>query len=251
MDSLFVEGVAATVSAVLVFIGSVWLLLALVLGPRLAYFIAASVTLGFLLLMAAVWSYGTPLGPVGELPSWSEVGVAETAAEIQFGPAADYPEGGWFEPSTDDKEQNEFASSAESEAPDELEAAIDKEKITAFTDIDQAAVDSDATRLIEQGGVTYATVRFEVAPAAEEGDEEGDAPSDTDLSAEPGDPPAEDDAAAEEEGPAPDAEAFVVLERHPGNPSLMARQITAGTFVLFVLHLLGLNWSEKRARRVP
>ncbi|MFN2588163.1 MAG: hypothetical protein ABR613_08600 [Actinomycetota bacterium] len=255
MDSLFVEGVAATISAILVFCGSVWLLLTLVLGPRLAYFVTASVTLGFLLLMGAVWSYGTPLGPVGELPSWSEVGVAETVDEIQFGPAADYPEGAWFEPAEDDKEHNEFASSAEGEAPDELEAAIDEERITAFTDIDQAAVDSDATRVLDQDGTIYAAVRFQVAPAAEEAEEQGDAPSDTDLGAEPGDVQGDvqgkDGAAPEEEGPAPDAEAFVILERHPGNPSLKARQITAGTLVLFVLHLLGLSWSEKRARRVP
>ncbi|MDQ4024434.1 MAG: hypothetical protein M3217_02930 [Actinomycetota bacterium] len=251
MDSLLVEGIAATVSAILVFCGSVWLLLALVLGPRLAYFIAASVTLGFLLLMGAVWSYGEPLGPVGKLPSWSEIGVAETAADIQFGPAADYPEGGWVEPSEDEAEQGEFASAAEGEAPDALDKAIKKGDVTAFSDVDQASVDADGTRLLLQGDDVFAAVRFEVAPAAEEGDTETDAPSDQDIAPEKGDSPAEDDAAEEEEGPAPDAEAFVILERHPGNPSLKARQITAGTFVLFVLHLLGLSWSEKRARQVP
>jgi hypothetical protein len=251
VDSLLIEGIAATVSAILIFCGSVWLLLALVLGPRLAYFVTASITLGFLLLMGAVWSYGDPLGPVGELPSWSEVGVAETISEIEFGPAADYPEGGWFVPSEEEVEQGEFASSAESEAPDELELAIDDEKITAFTDLDQAVVASEDTRLFLQGDDVFAAVRFEVAPAAEEGDEEADAASDQDIAPEEGDSPAEDDAAAEEDTIDPNAEAFVILERHPGNPLLKARQITAGTFLLFVLHLFGLSRSEKRARRVP
>lgn len=254
MDSLFIEGVAATVSAILVFCGSVWLLLALVLGPRLAYFISASVTLGFVLLMGAVWSVGEPLGPVGELPSWTEVGVAESAAEIEFGPAAEYPEGGWFEPSDEDPEQGEFATAAEGEATGALEHAIDNEDITAFTDTDQAVVDSESTRLILQGETVFAGVRFEAAPDLEESEEEGDAPSDEDISPEKGDGPGKDDAAADEEaeeGPDPDAEVFVMLERHPGNPLLMARQITAGTFLLFVLHLFGLSRSEKRARRVP
>lgn len=251
MDSLLVEGIAATVSAIIVFCGSVWLLLALVLGPRLAYFISASVTLGFMLLMGAVWSVGEPLGPVGELPSWTEVGVAETADEIQFGPAADYPDGGWFEPSAEDAEQGEFASAAEGEAPAALGKAIEEGEITEFTDPDQASVDSDGTRLFLQDDVVFAAIRFEVAPDAEEGDEEPDPASDEDITPEEGDSPAEDDAAAEDEAPPDNAEAFVILERHPGNPSLMARQITAGTFVLFVLHLLGLSWSEKRARRVP
>jgi hypothetical protein len=251
VDSLLVEGIAATVSAILIFCGSVWLLLALVLGPRLAYFVSASVTLGFMLLMGAVWSVGEPLGPVGELPSWTEVGVGETPADIQFGPAADYPESPWVTASEDDPEQGEFASAAEGEAPDALEAAIEAGDVTAFADVDEASVDSEGTRLIVDGDEVFAAVRFEVAPAAEEGDEESDAASDQDLAPEEGDSPAEDDAAAEDDAPAPDAEAFVVLERHPGNPSLMARQITAGTFVLFVLHLLGLSWSEKRTRRVP
>lgn len=251
MDSLFVEGVAATVSAIIVFCGSVWLLLALVLGPRLAYFVSASVTLGFMLLMGAVWSVGEPLGPVGELPSWEELGVAETASEIQFGPAAQYPDGPWVEASPDDPEQGEFATAAETEASDALEAAIEKEEITAFTSANQAAVDKDGTRLYLDGDDVYAAVRLEVAPAAEEGDEEGDAAGDQDITPEEGDSPAEDDAAAEEDAPDPDAEVFVMLERHPGNPLLMARQITAGTFLLFVLHLVGLSWSERRARRVP
>ena len=103
MSSLFVEGIAATVAAIVIFCGSVWLLLSLVLGPRLAYFVTASVTLGFLLLMGAVWSFGTPLGPTGQLPSWSGVGTGETAAETGFGPASEYPDGGgWFEPDPED-----------------------------------------------------------------------------------------------------------------------------------------------------
>ena len=252
MDSLFVEGVAATVSAILIFCGSVWLLLALVLGPRLAYFITASVTLGFVLLMGAVWSYGDPLGPVGVLPSWSEVGAAETAADIGFGPAADYPEDPWFEPSADDAEQNEFATAAETEALDALEAAIEAGDVTAFGSVSEAAADGEGTRLLIQDGDVIAAVRFEVLQA-EEGDTETDAPGDQDIAPEEGDSPAEDDAAAaaEEDAPDPDAEAFVILERDPGNPLLMARQITAGTFLLFVLHLFGLSRSEKRARRVP
>jgi hypothetical protein len=256
LDSLFVEGIAASVSAVLVFCGSVWLLLTLVLGPRLAYFVTASVTLGVVLLMGAVWSYGDPLGPVGELPSWTRVGVvAETATATEFAAADEYPDGGgWFEVNADVKAETDMKSAAEGEAPDVLESAIEKEEVTAFTDVDQAAADSDATRLIERGGKTYAMVRFEVAPAVTAEDEEGDAASDTDVAPEKGDRPAEDDVAAAEEEeklPDPDAEVFVALERHPGNPMGKARMIAGGTLLLLLLHLFGLSRSEKRARRVP
>lgn len=248
MDSLFVEGVAATISAIIVFCGSVWLLLALVLGPRLAYFVTASITLGFLLMMGAVWSYGEPLGPVGELPSYTVVGAGDTPAEAGFGPAADFPDGGgWYTPPEDDDAALDVKSGAEGAAPDELQAAIDEGQVTAFERADQAAADTDSTQLLEQDGTFYAAVRFE---AIATDPEEPDAPSDQDLAPEEGDRPAEDDAAAEEQAVDENAEAYVFLEQHPGNPSGEARMITAGFLVLLVLHLLGLSWSEKRARQV-
>lgn len=255
MDSIFVEGVAATLSAILVFCGSVWLLLALVLGPRLAYFVTASITLGFLLLMGVVWSIGEPLGPVGELPSWSAVGAGDAVEETGFGPAGEYPEGNWFEANPDEAAETEAKSGAEGEAPDFLEAAIEDGDVQAFAELDQAAVDTDATRLFDREGVIFAAVRFEPAPTTE--DEEPGTGGEGDIRPERGDKPAEDDPAEGAggppgaEGPSPDAEAFVVLERDPGNPLAKARMITLGTLVLFVLHLLGLSWSEKRARQIP
>ncbi|HEX2057064.1 MAG TPA: hypothetical protein VHI71_01735 [Actinomycetota bacterium] len=247
MDSIFVEGIAATVSAIIVFCGSVWLLLALVMGPRLAYFVTASITLGFLLLMGAVWSIGEPLGPVGELPSYHLVGAADSIEEIQFGAAGDYPEGEWFEASEDDDAALDIKTGAEGAASGELEDAIAEGEVTAFERPDQATVDADGTRLLLRDGTYYAAVRLE---AVETEPDEGDAPSDEDITPEKGDTPAEDDAEAQE-GPAPDAEAFVILEQDPGNPSGKARIITGGFLVLLVAHLMGLSRTEKRARRVP
>ena len=42
MDLTFVEGIAAVASGILIFAGSVWLLLTMVMGARLAYFVSAS-----------------------------------------------------------------------------------------------------------------------------------------------------------------------------------------------------------------
>ena len=249
MDSIFVEGVAATVSAIIVFCGSVWLLLALVLGPRLSYFVTASITLGFLLMMGVVWSTGdAALGPVGELPSYSQVGVGDSPAEAGFGPAGDYPDGGgWFAANPEEANEAEIKTGAEGAAPDELEAAIEKGDVTAFERVDAAAVDPDSTRLLEQNGTFFAAVRFQPVPTDPE---EEDAPSDQDIAPEEGDTPAEDDAAAEDEPVNEDAEAYVFLEQDPGNELGEARRITLGIFVLFVAHLLGLSASERRARRV-
>ena len=69
--------------------------------------------------------------------------------------------------------------------------------------------------LLEQDGTEYGATRVEV----EDGDSE------------------------------PVGEYLVVMEYDPGNPLGEARMITLGTFILLVLHLVGLSMSEKRARR--
>ncbi len=75
MDTIFVEGLATVVAAVIVFCGSVFFLLSLVVGARLAYFITASVTLAFLSIMGVVWSVN-PLGPLPlSLGRWIAVGT--------------------------------------------------------------------------------------------------------------------------------------------------------------------------------
>src|SRR5687767_12067581 len=105
MDETFVVGIAAFISAVIIFCGSVWLLLAVIMGPKLAYFVSASVTLGFLLIMGAVWSYGTPLGPVGVMPSWNGVDAAASGESLDFGPASSYPESPWAATDPEDSHQ--------------------------------------------------------------------------------------------------------------------------------------------------
>ncbi|HVF54256.1 MAG TPA: hypothetical protein VNC78_11735 [Actinomycetota bacterium] len=225
MDSVFVQGIAGFIAALIVFCGSIWLLLALVLGARLAYFVSASVTLAFILLMGVVWSVGTPLGPVGVLPSWGNVGIAPTADQIDFSAASQYPDGGgWHEPDAEDTLQITQAGELEGDATEVLEKAIEDEKIDEFTSTSQAKANRELARLIEVNGVTYGAVTFEPVPLAE------------------GVQPSEDD-------PDPDARVVVVMEYDPGNPLGKARLITAGTFVVFVAHLLGLSLIERRAKK--
>ncbi len=211
-------GYAATISAIIIFCGSVWLLLAIVLGGRLAYFITASVTLAFLLIMGAVWSYGTPLGPVGVLPTWNPLDINDQPAELEFGPAAEYPEGPWLAPDTEDAAQMTQASELESAATELLAQSITEGENFGYDSEADVVVATDSARLLEQDGDTFGAVTLEPAP-----DEEGNPGAGDTL--------------------------FVVMSYDPGNPLLMARQITAGTLVLFVLHLVGLSRSEKAVRR--
>jgi hypothetical protein len=224
VDETFVVGLAAFISAVLIFCGSVWLLLAVIMGPKLAYFVSASVTLGFLLIMGAVWSYGTPLGPVGQMPSWNGVDAAAVGDPLDFGPASSYPDSPWAPADPEDAHQVTIVGELENAASDFLEEQLGDDKLDTFERVGDAIIDSEQTRLLTDGGDQYGAVTFtllEVEP--EEGEEEAE--------------------------PVQGEDTVVVMEYDPGNPSKPARMITAGTFILFLLHLFGLSRSEKRSNR--
>lgn len=223
MDLIFVEGVGAVLSGVIVFCGSVFLLIAMVTGARIAYFVTACVTLAFLTMMGLVWSgfnppfippTVNPLGPVGQLPSWDDIGLAEDAGEIDFGAADSYPEDPWFEAETEDPLESAQASTLKNEATNVLEAAIDEGEVTEYNDAGDLLVDEETVRLLNQGDRTYGAVTFKPL--------EG------------------------EEGP----DISVIMQYDPGNPLRPARMMTLGFFVVFLLHLGGLWLVERKARRV-
>lgn len=206
---IFIEGIAAVGSAVIVFCGSVWLLLMLIMGGKLAYFVTATVTLGVLVIMGVVWST-SELGPVGEQPTWSEVGVGEQISEVDFGAAESYPDAPWLEVSDDDAQATKKKGELESSAPDVLEKAIERGDVTTVESVTETLVDPNATRLLDQGGVTYGAVTFTPLESKE-------------------------------------PVAVAILERDPGNTLGPPRQITLVIVVLFALHLFGLSRIEKSA----
>jgi len=220
MDAVTITGWGAFISAVLIFCGSVWLLLAMVLGGRLAYFVSASVTLAFVLIMGVVWSINE-LGPLGELPTWNQTAIGQDVS--QFG----YPEGDWFTPPEDDEEQSGLATEFEGDAIDYLEAAIEEgEQGIEFEDAQDAVADSDQTRLIEQDGTTYGGTVLVPGTLLEE-------------------------AAAQDDSIELPEPVTVVMEYDPGNTLGVARQITLGTLILLVLHLFGLSRAERKVKQRP
>ena len=237
MDTAFVTGMSAFVSAMIVFVGSVFLLLALIMGARLAYFITASITFAFTFIMAIVWSIN-PLGPLGQAPEWDPIGANEDAAQVDFQDAASYPEDPWAEPDTEDAIQATQASELESDATKFVEAEIAAGKISGFPAVPQFAVAEDSTRLLIEGDKTYGATVIEVLPPV--------------TQPELGIPTKEEAASAEESGAEalePLGEVAVIAEYDPGNPLGLARQIAVGTFILLVLHLIGLSMAERRVKR--
>ncbi|MDQ3878798.1 MAG: hypothetical protein M3290_10695 [Actinomycetota bacterium] len=206
---IFIEGLAATVCAIIVFCGSVWLLLTLVTGARLAYFITASVTLGVLVILGVVWSLN-PLGPVGELPKWNPVQYADSVDKINFGPASSYPDSPWTPVNKNDTAQAQKGSLLESGASGGFGDAINKGQVTVFTTTSQGLINSDLDRFLDQGGTTYGMVTFEAVTGK--------------------------------------GSAVALLKYDPGNALGPPRQLTGWFVGLFVLHLFGLSWAERKAR---
>jgi hypothetical protein len=246
MDTILIEGVAAVVSGVIVFCGSVWLLLTMVLGARLAYFVTASVTLAFVVMMGVVWSLN-PLGPVGALPGWEETSVSEDPSELEGPSAGSYPDAPWQEFAEDDEAEQALASDLESSADDALAAAIESGDVQAFEESTQAVVSEGSARVLEADGVRYGAVMLEPAPeaepAAEEEAEEGSPIQELEVPPVPTPTPTPASALPDE-----DARVYAVFELDPGNPLGKARAITLGGLVLLVLHLFGLSLSERRSK---
>ena len=214
MDIPFISGMAAFVSSIIIFCGSAFLLLMLVMGARLAYLVTASITLAFVLIMGLVWSIN-PLGPVGQLPEWDPVAVGTDPSAVEFGQASAYPNEPWQAPNEDDQAEVTRVADLQSAAQDYvIEAATAGEAKGLPAIVESTTVPEEATLLLQDGDEEYGATTVEAE------DSEGQT-----------------------------TEALVVMKYDPGNPLGQARMITAGTFVLLVLHLVALSFSEKRARQ--
>lgn len=219
MDQTFFFGTAAFVAGVVIFCGSVWFLMALLMGPKLSYWVTASVTLAFVLIMAAVWSYGDPLGPVGELEAWEEGAVAREGETPSFGPGG-YPDSGaWRAPNEDDDTEMGHVSELQNQAQEYLTRALDAGEIDTFSSGGDATVDTESIRVAEQGGELYGGVTFTAVEAA---------PGEEQVEYVP---------------------TVVIMQFDPGYPNRPAHLLLGATFILFVGHLFGLSRIERRARR--
>jgi hypothetical protein len=211
MSTIFVTGVAVTVAGIIVFIGSIFLLLSLVMGGRLAYFVTASVTLAILVILGVVWSIN-PLGPVGQLPEWEPQAAGDTPSQINFGPMSSYPNGPWKTPNKSDAQQVALASAMQGVATAALQSGITSGKVKNFATTGTAVVDGTKTRLLLQGTKQFGAVTYASTT---------------------GKP----------------ASAVALFYYTPGDPLGPPRKITLGLFIVFALHLFGMNRIERRARK--
>jgi hypothetical protein len=140
------EGLLVVVSALVLFFGSVWILLAAIFGVRMGYLVAATGFFSFLFLLALLWTVGAPgtprfLGPKGTLPTWVGVAAGEELTSPNFPVIERYPGEPWkpAEPNAQEEISGAFGEFLAEEATLELQQAQVEGEATAeqfeFTDV--------------------------------------------------------------------------------------------------------------------
>jgi hypothetical protein len=94
------EGSLVVVSALVLFFGSVWMLLSAVFGVRMGYLVAATGFFSFFLLLSVLWTLGAPgtprfLGPKGDLPAWQGVAAGDDLVSPTYPVVERYPSAPW------------------------------------------------------------------------------------------------------------------------------------------------------------
>jgi hypothetical protein len=89
------------------FVGSVYLLLAAVFGPRMGYLVMAVALFGWMMILSSLWAFGfwsggldtkTNLGPRGTEPHWAAFGVGVEVASQKYPVVNAYPDKPWGTP---------------------------------------------------------------------------------------------------------------------------------------------------------
>jgi hypothetical protein len=98
-----VEGALTIVAAFVLFVGSVFVLLSALFGPRMGYLVTATALFGFMVILSVIWVFGVPgstppfRGPKGEAPRWVVAAQGPTLSSEQV-PVQQYPRGPWNPP---------------------------------------------------------------------------------------------------------------------------------------------------------
>src|SRR5881296_66227 len=75
LSPFFWKGIAVTICAIILFVGSIYVLVAAVFGLRMGYLVVAVSFFGWMIILSALWTFGAPgtprnLGPRGYEPHW-------------------------------------------------------------------------------------------------------------------------------------------------------------------------------------
>lgn len=81
----FWKGIAVMIAAIIIFIGSVYIILAAYMGRVMGYLVIAVSLFGWMIILSAIWTFGVPgtlknLGPRGTEPHWAVFAAGTSGA---------------------------------------------------------------------------------------------------------------------------------------------------------------------------
>ncbi len=104
ISPFFWKGIAVIVCALILFVGSIYVLVSAVFGLRMGYLVVAVSFFGWMIILSALWTFGAPgtpknLGPRGYEPHW-QVFAAGTATidSPKYPQVGRYPARPWRPP---------------------------------------------------------------------------------------------------------------------------------------------------------
>jgi len=100
-------GFLTVAMAIVIFVGSIYLVLAAVFGPQMGYLVIAVAFFGWMMIFSGIWAFGfwsqgpttkTNLGPRGIEPHWQPLGAGVAVASPRYPVVSKYPLKPWFQP---------------------------------------------------------------------------------------------------------------------------------------------------------
>jgi hypothetical protein len=102
-------GVLTIVMAFVIFVGSIYLILAAVFGPRMGYLVVAVAFFGWMIIFSSLWAFGffsqgpttkNNLGPRGTEPHWQALAAGVAVSSPRYPVVSKYPDKPWFHPTS-------------------------------------------------------------------------------------------------------------------------------------------------------
>jgi hypothetical protein len=105
----FGKGLAVTIAGVILFVGSVYVIMAAFMGRVMAYLVIAVSLFGWMIILATLWTFGASLfgvgtpkyqGPRGTEPHWAVVAAGTGNVSSKYPQTIAYPADPWRQPTT-------------------------------------------------------------------------------------------------------------------------------------------------------
>lgn len=142
---VLLKGLGVTVMALILFIGSVYMLLSAVFGRWMGYLVLM-VSLGaWMMMLSALWAFGlysqgpdtqNNLGPRGRGPEWVVLRASGDAGSDRYDTFRSYPGGPWYDPNPENEDLTASVETASAGAQSFLAEQANEELGRAETDLD-------------------------------------------------------------------------------------------------------------------